>query len=246
MPQDSDIRAAVKGFSSQLRARILQAWMTKPTTDDEYAYCRTRGRSTPCSRCLSMESVCVAYNISCSNCSVGEVACSRFLDEKYHRIQRFITMDIASIPALVQACLDLQHQTLTPVAMKERFESSEYTNNLYGYGYSRAETSIPGFHESFLSHLLPGEDALTEIGSDINRTVYLLHQENEDLRRENDQLRERFRLEVEPKESESKNTNGMVSVSLTSCSRHSYAEPCKQWVNTTSCLPPRLARKKFS
>ncbi len=90
MPSDSDMRAAVKGFSTQLRARFLQAWMTKPTTDDEYAYCRTRCRSvrslsrprtastdnikTPCSQCLSMESVCVAYNIGCSNCSVSEVA----------------------------------------------------------------------------------------------------------------------------------------------------------------------------
>ncbi|PBK97298.1 hypothetical protein ARMGADRAFT_632758 [Armillaria gallica] len=102
MPPDSDMRAAVKGFSTQLRARILQAWMTKPTTDDEYAYCRTRGRSvrslsrprtastdnikTPCSQCLSTESVYVAYNIGCSNCSVSKVVCSRFLDEKHHRI----------------------------------------------------------------------------------------------------------------------------------------------------------------
>ncbi len=116
-----------------------------------------------------MQSVCVAYNIGCSNCSVREVTCSRFLDEKYHRIQRFIAMDITSIPALVQGCLDLQRQTLSPVAMKERIEFSvyhillccirdwllpcpalrEYTNNLYGYAYSPAETSIPGFRESF-------------------------------------------------------------------------------------------------
>ncbi len=45
MPSDSNMRVAVKGFSTQLRARILQTWMTKPTTDDENAYCRTRGRS---------------------------------------------------------------------------------------------------------------------------------------------------------------------------------------------------------
>ncbi|PBK97297.1 hypothetical protein ARMGADRAFT_1009343 [Armillaria gallica] len=154
-------------------------------------------------------------------------------------------MDIASIPDLVQACLDLQRQTLTPVAMKERIEFSEYTNHLYGYAYAPAETSIPGFNESFPSHL-PGEDALTEIGSDINRTASSLYQENEDLRRENERLRERFRLEVEPKESQSKNKNGTVFVSLTPYSRHSFAELCKQWVHTTSCLPPRLARKKFA
>ncbi|KAK0243878.1 hypothetical protein EDD85DRAFT_805877 [Armillaria nabsnona] len=200
---NSDIRAAVKGFSTQLRARILQTWTTKPTTDDEYAYCRTRGRSMPCSRCLSMESVCIAYNIGCSNCSVGEVVCSRFLDEKCHRIQRFIAMDIASIPALVQACLDLQRQTLVPVAIRERFEFSESTNNLHGHSYSPAETSspvsLPSFQESFPSHLLPGAGALAEITSDINRTVHLLYQQNEDLRRENEQLRERFCLKVEPK-----------------------------------------------
>ncbi len=74
----------------------------------------------------------------------------------------------------------------------------EYTNHLYGYAYAPAETSIPGFNESFPSHL-PGEDALTEIGSDINRTASSLYQENEDLGRENERLRERFRLEVEPK-----------------------------------------------
>lgn len=229
------MRASVKGFSPQLRARILQVWMTKPTTDEESAYCRTRGRLTPCSRCRSMESVWIACSIGCFNCSASEAVCSRIIDEKYHRIQRFIAMDIASIPALVQACLDLHRQTLTPVAMKEQIEFKKYTNN------SPAETNIPAFHDSFPSHL-PGEDAPTEIGSGINRTVYLLYQENEDLRRENERLRERLQLEIGPKESQSTNTNGMISVSQTSCSRLSYGELCMR----TTCLPPHLARKKIS
>ncbi|KAK0187743.1 hypothetical protein F5146DRAFT_725163 [Armillaria mellea] len=126
MPQDSDIRASVKGFSPRLRARIFQVWMTKPTTDEESAYCRTRGRLTPCSRCQSMESVCIACSIGCFNCSASEAVCSRIIDEKYHRIQRFIAMDVASIPALVQVCLDLHRQTLTPVAMKEQIEFKVY------------------------------------------------------------------------------------------------------------------------
>ncbi|PBK75197.1 hypothetical protein ARMSODRAFT_951290 [Armillaria solidipes] len=164
-----------------------------------------------------MESVCIAYNIGCSNCSLCEAVCSRFLDEKYHRIQRFIAMDITSIPALVQACLDLQRQTLAPVAMGERFEFSEYTNSLHRHSYSPTETSLPvsltSFQESFPSHLLPDVDALAEIAPDINKTVHSLYQQNEDLRRENEQLRERFCLEVEPKESQSTKPNGMVSVS---------------------------------
>ncbi|KAK0243877.1 hypothetical protein EDD85DRAFT_784407 [Armillaria nabsnona] len=117
MPQDSDIHTAVRGFSSQLRARVLQARMTKPTTDDAYASCRTRGRS----------SVCVAYNISCSNCS-----------------------------------------TLSPVAMKERIEFSEYTNSFTDTYIHPPKRAYPA-------------------------------SENEDLRRENERLRERFCLEVEPK-----------------------------------------------
>ncbi|SJL07847.1 uncharacterized protein ARMOST_11200 [Armillaria ostoyae] len=265
MPPDSDMRAAVKGFSTQLRARVLQAWMTKPTTDDEYAYCRTRGRSTPCLRCLSMHSVCIAYNIGCSNCSLGEVVCSRFLDEKYHRIQRFIAMDITSIPALVQACLDLQRQTLAPVAMEERFEFLEYTNSLHRHSYSPTEMSLPvsltSFQESFPSHLLPDVDALAEIAPDINKTVHSLYQQNEDLRRENEQLRERFCLEVEPKVNEAERY-GLCLVGLplvaslcmpdSKLSRHYLASGddfeeklSKQWVHTTS-LPPRLSRKKFA
>ncbi|KAK0504334.1 hypothetical protein EDD18DRAFT_496309 [Armillaria luteobubalina] len=233
MSQDSDIRASVKGFSSQLRARILQVWTTKPTTGDEYAYCQTRGRSTPCSRCLSMGGVCIAYNIGCFNCSVNKVACSRFDDEKYYRIQQFIAVDIESIPSVVQACLDLQHRTLTPVSMKGRIEVSEYTNNLCGYGYPLAETSI--------SLTSPGEDALTEIGCDINRTFYSLYQENKDLRRENERLRGGFHLGAKTNESQSVNTDGTVSV-LTRCQMPSYAELCTR----TSCLPPRLARKTLS
>ncbi|KAK0462084.1 uncharacterized protein EV420DRAFT_147268 [Desarmillaria tabescens] len=204
MPQDSDMRAAVKGFSTQLRTRILQAWVMKPTPNDEYAYCQTRGRLTPCSRCLSMDSVCVAYNIGCSNCSFNQVICSRFLDEKYHRIQRFIAMDVASIPALVQACLDLQRQSLVPVTMRKTFQFSEYPNALPRHSFSRAETCLPvsqpSFKETFPSHLFPGVDgARTGMETDVNRVIHSLRQHNEYLHRENERLHERFRLEVERK-----------------------------------------------
>ncbi|KAG7445641.1 uncharacterized protein BT62DRAFT_169929 [Guyanagaster necrorhizus] len=211
MSQDSDMRAVVKGFSAQLRLRILRAWTTNPTPDDEYAYCRTKGRWTPCSRCVSMESVCVAYNIGCSNCNFSKVVCSRFRDEKYHRIQQFIAMDSTSMPAVVQACLDLHRQDLVPAVVREGLGLSE--NTLHGHNNSPAETSLsvslPSFQESFPSHLFPSIDPHAEIETGSTaRMVQALRQRNEYLHRENERLKKRLRLEVEDQE-----PNGTASVS---------------------------------